>query len=65
MANDTEIANYDCNARLVEAIRLLAERVTPRPLHQTALDAIKSHDELTNSLQFVFKEAPASTTDKY
>ena len=65
MAKYTETANYDYNARLAEAILLLAERVTPRPLHPTALNAIKNHDELTKNLQFVFEVIPAAPTDKY
>ena len=65
MAKDTESVNYDYNARLAEAILLLAERVTPRPLDKTALEAIKNHDELKESLQFVFQETPAPPTGKY
>ena len=65
MAKDPETANYDLNTQLAEAIRLLAERVTPRPLHPTAQDAIQKHADLTRRLQFVFQETPARPTDKY
>jgi hypothetical protein len=65
MAKDTESVNYDYNARLAEAILLLAERVTPRPVHPEAQKAIDQHAELTRRLQFVFRETPPPSTDKY
>lgn len=65
MPKEPETANYDYSAQLAEAIRLLAERVTPRPLHPTANQAIKNHEELTKNLQFVFEVTPPPPTDKY
>jgi hypothetical protein len=65
MGTDRETNTDDLNIKLAEAIRLLAERVAPRPLDKTALEAIKNHDELKSSLQFVFQETPASPTGKY
>jgi hypothetical protein len=65
MATKQENPGYDdLNIRLAEAIRLLAERVTPRPLHPDATEAINKHAELTRRLQFVFQETPAPSTDK-
>lgn len=65
MPKETEPANYDYSAQLAEAIRLLAERVTPKPLHPTANQAIAQHAELTKSLQFVFEVTPPPPTNKY
>lgn len=65
MAKDTEPANYGYNAQLAEAIRLLAERVTPKPLHPEAQKAIDRHTELIRRLRFVFVETPATPTAKY
>lgn len=65
MVNDTETANYDYNARLAEAIRLLAERVTPRPLDEDAQRAINSHRDIARSLRTVFLDTPDTQPTKY
>ena len=65
MPKEYEAANDDYKDQLAKAILLLAERVTPRPLDPTALNAIKNHEELKKNLQFLFQETPAPVTDKY
>ena len=62
MGKDTDAAYYDYNAKLAEAILLLAERVTPRPLHPAAKEAIDKHAELTRRLQFIVQPAQGTST---
>lgn len=65
MAKEPEPATYDYNAQLAEAIRLLAERVTPRPLDEDAQRAINSHRDIARSLRTVFLDTPDTQTTKY
>jgi hypothetical protein len=62
MAKETDAATHDYNAKLAQAILLLAERVTPKPLHPAAKEAIEKHAELTRRLQFIVQPTQGTPT---
>jgi hypothetical protein len=54
MAPEKGPANYDLTSQLAEAIRLLAERVTPPPLGQRAVEAVNAYRRIAHNLRTVF-----------
>ena len=61
MGTDRETYTDDLNIKLAEAIRLLADRVTPRPLDPKAQEAIQKHADLTRALRFGFEAVNTPT----
>ena len=58
MATERATASYDQTLQLAEAIRLLAERVTPKSLDPRAQDAVRAYNEIARSLRTVFGGTP-------
>jgi hypothetical protein len=61
MPTERDTYTDDLNIKLADAIRLLAERVTPKPLDPKAQEAIQKHAALTRALRFGFETVNTPT----